>query len=40
MWNIFYVRVGGVFTVAVNVISVFVTCWRVSPMASVGIFSR
>jgi hypothetical protein len=33
-----YVRAGGVFTVAVN--SASVTCWRVSPMASVGIFSH
>ncbi|MEU3708033.1 hypothetical protein AB0E82_37830 [Streptomyces anulatus] len=36
----FYVRVGGVFTVVVTVISAFVTCWQVSPMASVGIFSH
>ncbi|MGY3059779.1 hypothetical protein ACVWZD_004024 [Streptomyces sp. TE3672] len=36
----FYIRAGGVFTVAVNVNSAFVTCWRVSPMASVGIFSH
>lgn len=33
-----YVRASGVFTVAVD--SVPVTCWRVSPMTSVGSFSH
>ncbi|HBF82751.1 MAG TPA: hypothetical protein DD420_23330 [Streptomyces sp.] len=33
-----YVRAGGVFTVAIN--STPVTCWRDSPVASVGTFSH